>query len=56
VIDHGLRKWHHSRASSTLRDIRDGWVVRRGACFEAISDVLARQFGVALVEPDAAPG
>jgi tRNA A37 threonylcarbamoyladenosine synthetase subunit TsaC/SUA5/YrdC len=48
VIDHGLRKWHFYRGSSTLLDIRDCRVVRRGACFEMIADVLARQFGVTL--------
>ncbi len=51
VIDHGLRKWHMYQASSTLIDIRDCRVVRRGSCFETIADVLSRQFGVTLSAP-----
>jgi tRNA A37 threonylcarbamoyladenosine synthetase subunit TsaC/SUA5/YrdC len=55
VVDYGLRKWHFYRASSTLLDIRDCRVVRRGSCFETIADVLQRQFGVTLAAPDAPP-
>ena len=49
--DHGLRKYHLYRASSTLLDIRTLEVVRHGACFELIADVLRRHFGVELAPP-----
>jgi tRNA A37 threonylcarbamoyladenosine synthetase subunit TsaC/SUA5/YrdC len=48
VIDYGLRKYYPYKASSTLLDIETMTVVRYGSCFEAIADVLRRQFGVTL--------
>ena len=51
TIDHGLRKYHHYRASSTLLDLETLEVVRHGACFELIADVLRRHFGVELAPP-----
>ena len=48
IVDYGLRKYHHYKASSTLLDIETMTVVRYGACFELIRDVLARWFGVEL--------
>ncbi|HUT51487.1 MAG TPA: Sua5/YciO/YrdC/YwlC family protein [Alphaproteobacteria bacterium] len=48
AIDHGLRKYHHYKASSTLLDVERMEVVRHGACFELIADVLQRSFGIAL--------
>jgi tRNA A37 threonylcarbamoyladenosine synthetase subunit TsaC/SUA5/YrdC len=48
IVDYGLRKYHHYKASSTLLDIETMAVVRYGACFELIRDVLARWFGVEL--------
>ena len=48
VIDHGLRKYHLYRASSTLLDLTTLEVVRRGACFELIADVLRRHFNIEL--------
>lgn len=51
VIDHGLRKYHLYRASSTLLDLRDMSVVRVGACYELIADVLRRHFAIALPPP-----
>ena len=48
VIDHGLRKYHRYRASSTLLDVMTLEVVRAGACYELIADVLQRHFGIAL--------
>jgi tRNA A37 threonylcarbamoyladenosine synthetase subunit TsaC/SUA5/YrdC len=48
VIDHGLRKYHHYQASSTLLDLTTLEVLRHGACFELIADVLARHFGISL--------
>ena len=51
VIDHGLRLYHLYRASSTLLDLETFEVVRYGACFELIADVLKRRFGIALAPP-----
>lgn len=51
VIDYGLRKYHLYKASSTLIDIRSCKVVRYGACFELIADVMRRNFGVDLPPP-----
>ena len=48
TIDHGLRKYHAYRASSTLLDIRTLKIVRQGSCLELIADILERQFGVDL--------
>ena len=48
VVDHGLMRWAAYGASSTMIDFRDYSVVRRGACFDLIEDVLARRFGVRL--------
>lgn len=50
-IDHGLRKYHLYRASSTLLDIESLTVVRYGACFELIADILNRRFDVELPPP-----
>lgn len=55
VIDHGLRKFHHYGASSTLLDMITLEVVRHGACFELIADVVKRHFGVELPPPPAPP-
>ena len=51
VIDHGLRLFHLYRASSTLLDLETFEVVRHGACFELIADVLKRRFGIGLPPP-----
>jgi tRNA A37 threonylcarbamoyladenosine synthetase subunit TsaC/SUA5/YrdC len=51
VIDHGLRKYHHYRASSTLLDIGRMEVTRFGSCYELIRDVLAREFAISLPDP-----
>jgi tRNA A37 threonylcarbamoyladenosine synthetase subunit TsaC/SUA5/YrdC len=48
VIDHGLRKYHLYKASSTLLDIERMEVVRVGACYELIADVLKRDFEIEL--------
>jgi tRNA A37 threonylcarbamoyladenosine synthetase subunit TsaC/SUA5/YrdC len=48
VVDYGLRKYHLYKASSTLLDIAAMKVVRFGACYELIADVLARHFGIEL--------
>lgn len=48
VIDHGLRKYHPYKASSTLIDIETLQPVRVGSCYELIADVLMRSFGIEL--------
>lgn len=51
VIDHGLRKYHLYRASSTLIDLRTLDVVRVGSSYELISDILKRYFDHELPPP-----
>lgn len=51
TIDHGLRKYHPYRASSTLIDLRTLSVVRVGSCYELISDILKRYFNHELPPP-----
>jgi len=51
VVDHGLRKYHAYRASSTLLDLETLEVLRHGACFELIADVVKRHFGAELPRP-----
>lgn len=51
VVDHGLRKYHLYRASSTLLDLETFEVVRFGACYELIADVLQRHFNIELPPP-----
>ena len=48
IIDYGLRKYHPYGASSTLLDVTDMTVVRKGACFELITDTLRRRFDIVL--------
>jgi tRNA A37 threonylcarbamoyladenosine synthetase subunit TsaC/SUA5/YrdC len=48
VIDYGLRKYHPYRRSSTMIDFTTLEVVRIGACYELIQDVLRRHFSVEL--------
>jgi len=48
VVDHGLRKYHPYKRSSTMIDFTTMEVVRIGACYELIQDVLRRGFGVEL--------
>lgn len=48
VVDYGLRKYHPYRRSSTMIDFTTLEVVRIGACYELIQDVLRRQFRVEL--------
>ncbi len=47
-IDHGLRRSHVYGLSSTLINFEDMSVIRVGAYYEIISDVLLRHFGVVL--------
>ncbi len=51
TIDHGLRKYHLYAGSSTLLDLTTLEVVRYGACYELIADILRRHFDVALPRP-----
>jgi tRNA A37 threonylcarbamoyladenosine synthetase subunit TsaC/SUA5/YrdC len=48
VIDYGLQKYHRYRRSSTMIDFTTMEVVRIGACYELVGDVLLRHFGVEL--------
>ena len=48
VVDHGLRKYHGYKRSSTMMNFTTMEVVRIGACYELIQDVLRRHFGVEL--------
>ena len=51
IIDHGLRTFHLYKASSTLLDIETMTVVRYGACFELIADIVRRHFQIELPPP-----
>ena len=51
VINHGLRTYHLYKASSTLLDVENMTVVRYGACFELIAEIVDRYFGVELPPP-----
>ncbi|MBT3333048.1 MAG: hypothetical protein HOK21_08525 [Rhodospirillaceae bacterium] len=52
IIDYGLRKYHPYKASSTLLNVETMEVVRYGACFELIDDILQRRFDIALPPPE----
>jgi tRNA A37 threonylcarbamoyladenosine synthetase subunit TsaC/SUA5/YrdC len=55
VIDYGLRKYHRYKRSATLINFATMEVVRVGACYELIADILARHFEVQLpADPSAA--
>ncbi|MCY4192159.1 MAG: Sua5/YciO/YrdC/YwlC family protein [Rhodospirillaceae bacterium] len=49
IIDHGLRKYHCYKASSTLLNVMTLEVVRIGSCHEIICDVLKRHFQIDLL-------
>ena len=51
VIDHGLRKYHLYQKSSTLLNLDTFDVVRHGACFDIIADVVQRHYGIVLDQP-----
>ena len=48
TIDYGLRRYHTYQRSGTIIDFRTLTVVRIGICYELISDILLRHFGVQL--------
>lgn len=50
VFDYGLMRWAVYGQSSTMLDLRDYSVVRKGACFDLITDLLQRHFGITLGE------
>lgn len=52
VIDYGLMRWSAYGMSSTMIDLRDWRVVRKGACYEHIRELVLRHFGIDLVEED----
>ena len=48
VIDYGLCKYHAYRRSATGIDFTTMQVIRIGTCYELISDILKRRFGIDL--------
>lgn len=48
VFDYGLMRWVAYGKSSTMIDFRDYRVVRAGACFDLITDLVRRHFGLEL--------
>ena len=47
IVDYGLRKYHTYNRSATILDLSRGVeVLRIGACYELIADVLNRYFGI----------
>ena len=46
----GLMRWAAYGQSSTMLDLRDYSVVRKGACFDLITDLLQRHYGITLSE------
>lgn len=50
VIDHGLRKYHFYKQSSTLLNVETFEVVRKGSNYEIIADICKRRFGVTLMD------
>jgi tRNA A37 threonylcarbamoyladenosine synthetase subunit TsaC/SUA5/YrdC len=46
VIDYGLAKYHAYKRASTLINFQTMQVIRAGACYEIIADVLKRRFGI----------
>jgi tRNA A37 threonylcarbamoyladenosine synthetase subunit TsaC/SUA5/YrdC len=52
VVDYGLRKYHKYQRSATLINFETLDVVRVGACYELIADVLRRHFDIQLPSAD----
>ncbi len=46
IIDYGLMRWASYNFSSTMIDFRDYSVVRKGACFDLLQDLLLRHFDI----------
>lgn len=53
IVDYGLRKYHLYQASSTLLNLQTLEVVRFGACYELIAEILERHFQTRLPVPPA---
>ena len=51
IIDYGMQRFHRYAASSTLLNVETLDVVRVGSCFEDISYVVRRHFGITLQTP-----
>lgn len=50
VFDYGLMRWAAYGQSSTMLDLRDFSIVRKGACFDLIADLVGRHFGITFAE------
>lgn len=48
IIDYGRQRYSHPRPSSTMFDFKHMQLLRFGACYDAIQDVLRRFYGIAL--------
>ena len=44
IIDHGLGRYHHAKRSATIINFATYEVVRIGACYDQIADILKRHF------------
>ena len=51
VIDYGLRKYYHYQRSATLINFETMDVIRVGSCYDLITDVMRRHFGIELPQP-----
>lgn len=51
VIDYGLMRWASYARSSTMINVHDFTVVRRGSCYDLIADVLQRRYAITLPPP-----
>lgn len=51
IFDYGLMRWVAYGQSSTMIDMRSLRVVRKGACFDLIVDLVERHFGVRIEAP-----
>jgi len=48
ILNYGLRKYHHYQRSATILRFPEVEVVRIGSCYELISDVVKREYGIEL--------
>lgn len=46
VIDYGKQKYCHPRTSSTMINFKDVSLIRFGACYDTIKDVMKRFYGI----------
>ena len=52
VLDYGLCRWHSYRNTSTQINFDTMEVMRMGACYDLIADILKRHFNWELPSPD----